>query len=116
VTKSFSLPSCPAPLHLGARGFWGMTKFALLRSGDITTWGILGVLVAVLLVGCIDKKSVRQAWHVAILKESIEEGSYVKDSRTNICFITFFHNRRTITSVPCTKEVEKQIQKQQRVK
>ena len=36
-------------------------------------------------------------------------GLYIKDSRTNLCFLTYFFGNQdgNITNVPCTPEVEK---------
>jgi len=45
-------------------------------------------------------------------RESVARFSYTKDSRTNICFALYNMdtNASSMTYVPCTDEVEKEIQ------
>lgn len=39
------------------------------------------------------------------------EITYIKDTRTNVCFAMMGSDTRTITATPCTPEVEKLINK-----
>lgn len=57
------------------------------------------LVLSILLMSCITNQ------------EHVEGFSYIKDARTNLCFAlsNMGSNQATMTNVPCTEEVEKQI-------
>ena len=74
-------------------------------------------LFSVLLVGCTQTASTMTPASVSEMAQNL---TYAKDPRTNLCFAAVAsrhvtdvqQNGFTITYVPCTPEVEAQIQKQ----
>lgn len=73
------------------------------------------LFLALILVGCADFPSTQHDSKHAQDREAsdLKRYHYVKDSRTNLCFLSYASggNAGLLTNVPCTEEVEKEIKK-----
>lgn len=65
------------------------------------------------LTGCPEPTPVEQRTTETTTGDDIKTYSYVKDTRTNLCFMSYKAGSRWgfVTNVPCTKEVEDLIKK-----